>query len=465
MARAEAFLTTTPPLAGSNPYLMGNFRPVTEETIRTGPFTVEGAIPPDLFGLLLRNGPNPAVVTDPDGYHWFSGDGMLHGFELRDGELIGYRNRFVRTRMLAGEVGTPSPRGPREAIDGPANTNVVHFGGRILALVESGLPHRIDANLDTICVEDFDGTLASPMTAHPKVDPVTGGLAAFGYDPFGPPFLRYHEFDQTGQLIWTTAIDLPTCVMVHDACVTATQIGFFDLPVEFDLQLAMEGAMLPFAFNHEGRSRVGVLNRGGAGDSVQWYSVDPCYVFHVVNAFDDEDGALVADLYCYDRTFDTGRGRLLGSALPRLERWRMARQGTAVERTVLCDRPAEFPRVDDAVAGHPYGFGFAAQLGRRDGLDVFPGYVKFDATRQTTSTIELPEHRQGGEPIFVRAADGRTDEEGWLLCVEYDRTRDASDLVVYDAHAFTGRPEARIELPVRVPFGFHGNFIPGVTLR
>jgi carotenoid cleavage dioxygenase len=180
---------------------------------------------------------------------------------------------------------------------------------------------------------------------------------------------------------------------------------------------------------------VGVLNRGTSGEFVQWYDVDPCYVFHVVNAFDDADGALVADLYCYDRTFDTGQGGLLGSTLPRLERWRMARTGRRVERTVLCDRPAEFPRVDGAVATRPYHHAYAAKLGRQDGLDTFPGYVKIDAQRGTTTHVELPSHLQGGEPIFVRADDGRT-----------------------------GKAEARIELPVRVPFGFHGAFLDGTTI-
>lgn len=458
MARAEAFLTTTAPLAGSNPYLMGNFRPVVEETVRTGPFTVEGAIPPDLNGLLLRNGPNPAVVQNSDTYHWFSGDGMLHGLELRDGALLGYRNRFVRTRMLADEIGTMSPRGPREAINGPANTNVISFANRILVLVESGLPHRMTPDLETVCVEDFDGTLASPMTAHPKIDPETGAMAAFGYDPFGPPYLRYHEITPEGKIVWTTAIDLPSCVMIHDAMVSATQIGFFDLPVGLDTELAMAGVALPFRFDPEGRSRVGLLDRGTPGERVQWLSVEPCYVFHVVNAFDD--GAdLVADLYCYDRTFDTGMGRLLGSALPRLERWRMSPTATAVHRTVLDDLPAEFPRIDDAMAGRPYAHGYATQIARRDGLDAFPGYVKINADHGTVARIDLPDHLQASEPIFVRASDGKTDEEGWLLAVEYDRTSDSSDLVIYDAHAFSAKPEARIHLPVRIPFGFHGAYL------
>jgi carotenoid cleavage dioxygenase len=153
---------------------------------------------------------------------------------------------------------------------------------------------------------------------------------------------------------------------------------------------------------------------------------------------------------------------LLGSSLPRLERWRLCPGEVRVNRTIIDDLALEFPVTDRAVQSHPYAHAFAAQLGRRDGLDRFPGYVKYDLKRQTSVRIDLPEHLQGSEPLFVRANDGRGDDEGYLLCVEYDRSRDQSDLVIYDAHDFRAKPEARIQLPVRIPFGFHGTFLAGV---
>ena len=162
-----------------NPYLEGNFAPVLEERTDDRELEVTGVIPPDLEGRLLRNGPNPvSTPADPSDYHWFSGDGMIHAVSLAGGKATGYRNRWVRTRALAGKVATAEPKGPRESIDGPANTHVIRHAGTTLALVESGFPHALSPDLDRARVHDFDSTLSSPMTAHPKLDPATGELDA-----------------------------------------------------------------------------------------------------------------------------------------------------------------------------------------------------------------------------------------------------------------------------------------------
>ncbi|MEI6701384.1 MAG: carotenoid oxygenase family protein, partial [Actinomycetota bacterium] len=214
----------------------------------------------------------------------------------------------------------------------------------------------------------------------------------------------------------------------------------------------------PFAFDDQLQARVGVLGRGEPGTRIRWYEIEPCYVFHVANAFDDGDD-MIADVVVYNRTFDLGFGGLLGSDLPRLERWRFPADGKRVIRTPIDDRALEFPVIDRQVAGSSYNHMYGALFARRDGLDRFPGYVKYNANTGESSRIELPDHLQGNEPLFVRAEDGKADDEGWLVCVEYDRSRDASDLVIYDAHSMTNKPEARVHLPVRIPFGFHGTFV------
>ena len=101
-----------------NPYLVGNYAPVSVELTVETPLPIDGALPPVLEGLLVRNGPNPAVVPDPARYHWFSGDGMVHAIELRGGRAVSYRNRYVRTRKLPPRSGHPASRGPRQPIDG-----------------------------------------------------------------------------------------------------------------------------------------------------------------------------------------------------------------------------------------------------------------------------------------------------------------------------------------------------------
>lgn len=444
-----------------NPYLEGNFAPVREERSDDHELPVTGVIPPDLDGRLLRNGPNPVTIpADPSDYHWFSGDGMLHAISLSGSRATGYRNRWVRTRALANQVATERPAGPSEPINGPANTHVIRHAGTTMALVESGLPHAISPSLDRARVHDFDATLASPMTAHPKVDPGTGQLIFFGVDPFGPPFLRYHVVDATGVLTESVDIDIPRATMMHDFAVTSTRAVFMDLPVVFDADLALAGRPLPYRWDSEGTSRLGIMARDDAEAGVRWITMDPSYVFHVMNAFDDGD-RIVLDVLRYDRAFDTQPGQSIAHSSPTLFRWTIDPAGAgSVAETRWDDLPAEFPRIDPAVAGRPYRFGYCTALGADPDHPAMGGLIKYDLGRDDRQRFDPGPGRSAGEPVFVRAADGSGEDEGWVLSVVYDAGTDRSDLVILDATSFGGPPVATVHLPVRVPFGFHGSWVP-----
>ncbi|MBF6556089.1 MAG: carotenoid oxygenase family protein [Acidimicrobiales bacterium] len=443
-----------------NPYLHGNFAPVHDERSDDHELPVTGVIPPDLNGRLLRNGPNPAVApVDEDDYHWFSGDGMIHSISLADGKATGYRNRWVRTRALAAKLETAAPKGPSEPLDGPANTHVIRHGGTTLALVESGFPHAVSPDLSRARVHDFDGGLASPMTAHPKVDPATGELIFFGSDVFGPPFLRYHVVDADGRLVRTEDIDIPRATMIHDFGVTSTRAVFLDLPVVFDLQLASQGRTLPYRWLPEAGARVGVMPRSGGNADLHWIGIDPVYAFHVLNCYDDAD-AVVLDVIRYDRAFDTGPGEAITSVVPALARWTVNLATNRVSEQQLDDTAVEFPRIDPAVAGLPHRYGYCTRVGDRADQPAQHGLVKYDLHRDESTRYEPGDARASGEPVFVRAADGSGEDEGWVLTIVYDATRDASDLVILDATSFAGPPVATVHLPARVPFGFHGSWVP-----
>lgn len=452
-----SLLSVEPPPRGANPYLQGNFAPLPAE-VETGELWTEGTLPPDLDGYLLRTGPNPAMVPDPGRYHWFSGDGMVHAIALREGRAVGHRSRWVRTRRLSAELGTPAPAGPSEAIDGPANTHVVHHAGRILALCESGLPHRLDRDLSTVRVEDFDGSLSVPMTAHPHRDPRTGSLVAFGYDPFGPPYLWVYEVDPQGTVSWSRSVELDRCVMVHDMAVTQTRTVVFDLGVVLDEDLALAGHALPFRWDPGHANRIGLVDRGDPEAAVTWIGVDPCFVYHVMGAYDD-GGEVVVDLAVHGASFDLGFGGRLGSGRPVLERWRINETSRTVTRDVVDDRSVEFPRIDELHETLPFRFGYAAEMDPGLGVEQFGGLLKFDRARGEVEAFRPSRGVAMGEPIFVRADDGRSDEEGWVLSVGYDPARDASDLYVLDASSFGNEPVAVVHLPGRIPFGFHGSFV------
>lgn len=465
MTSATPAASDPPPNPAPNPYLAGNFAPVRDER-DDADLPVTGAIPPELDGLLLRNGPNPILDPDPATYHWFLGDGMLHGIELRGGTAR-YRNRWVRTRTASATLGEPAaqPDAPPEVngIEAKANTHVVTHAGRIYALVESSLPTEVRPDLSTAGAVDFGGALTTPFTAHPKVDPSTGEMLFFGYDFFGPPFLRYHVVGPDSRLVRSEVIEIPAPVMMHDWGVTATRVVFLDLPVVFDVNLV--GVQpFPFTWRPELGARVGVMPRSGSGADVTWIEIEPCYVFHPMNAYDDAGGNVVIDVVRYPDTFATETQGPGASATTRLERWTIDPVGRKVAIEVLDDVGQEFPRIDDRLMGRPHRYGYATEVSLDSTLHDVGSLRKHDVVSAKVERHEVGPGRSAGEAVFVPAAPDAGEDHGWVLSVVYDATRDSSDLLVVDATDFEAAPVATVHLPRRVPFGFHGSWVPGGSL-
>ena len=95
----------------TNRYLETDFAPLDQEYTLTD-LEVIGTIPDYLDGRYLRNGPNPIGEIDPELYHWFVGDGMVHGIRIRDGKAEWYRNRWVRGPQTREALGETPPAGP-----------------------------------------------------------------------------------------------------------------------------------------------------------------------------------------------------------------------------------------------------------------------------------------------------------------------------------------------------------------
>jgi len=433
-------------------HLQGNFAPVQEEKTAFD-LEVRGAIPPELSGLYLRNGPNPRSGRSP---HWFFGDGMVHGVALADGEAQWYRNRWVRTRpYLEGDEAAMliQPDGSVDRTVAKANTNIVGHAGRLLALVESSLPTELTRELETVGSDDFCGKLTTAMTAHPKFCPVTGEMHFFGYG-FTPPYLTYYCANAAGELVRSEVIEVPGPTMMHDFAITERHVIFMDLPVVFDGERAMQGTM-PYAWSDDYGARLGIMPRGGGGAQVRWFEVDPCYVFHPLNAHAEGD-EVVLDVARYpeiwrDSPADFGRAFL--------HRFRVDLTSGQVREEGLDDRGIEFPRVDPRCEGRAHRFGYAVCLDLLTSQTA-SALVQYDLARGEAKTHEFGPGCAPGEGVFVPASADASEDEGWVMSFVYDRARDASALVVLDATSFDGPPVATVALPQRVPFGFHGNWIP-----
>ena len=254
-------------------------------------------------------------MPEPAAYHWFTGDGMVHGIRLRDGRAEWYRNRWVRSADVARALGEqPRPGAVHAGMDFAPNTNVIGHAGRTFAIVEAGArPYELTDELETIGPCDFGGTLEGGYTAHPKRDPLTGELYAVSY------------FFGWGNDVEVTVIDAAGTgalargestmggpVSVHDSAITQRYVVLLDLPVTFSMEAVASGASFPYRWQEGYHARVGLLPRDGDSTDVVWHDVEPCYVFHPMNAFDEPDGdGIVLDVVRHPSMFRT---QLLGPA-------------------------------------------------------------------------------------------------------------------------------------------------------
>lgn len=442
---ADATITT-------NGFLEGNYAPVSEE-ITSEQLEVTGRLPAALDGTYLRTGPNPRGDVPP-AYHWFMGDGMVHGVCIRDGQALWYRNRWVRTDAMAAQMGEDRKPGPTQPLLDLSNTNVVQFADRILSLTETCYPYELSPELETLRRTDFDGRLPHGLTAHPKIDPLTGELHAFSYW-FEEPYLIYHVIDTSGRVRTTEPISLPAPVSMHDFAITRNNVVFFDQPAVLDFE-AFATRGFPAVWRPENGARVGVLPRDGTDHDIRWFETELCYCFHPMNAFDDGD-TVVVDVPRLPSAYDTGP---IAHESTRLERWTIDPADSKVRADLIDDTPQEFCRVDDRVIGSAHRYGYTIATGRDgafDGTRVF----KHDFRAGSRQAHDFGHGRHPGEFVFVPDPD-RADEEdgGWLIGFVHD---DRATFAVLDAQDVAADPVATVRLPGRVPYGFHGNWIPNVA--
>ena len=419
----------------------GNYAPVADE-LTAFDLPVEGAIPPALNGWYLRNGPNPRQATQ----HWFTGDGMIHGVRLENGRAAWYRNRWVRTESFESPFPVYNSDGTRNLHSSVANTHVVNHAGKTLALVESSLPYEIRNDLQTIGAYDFGGKLVDSMTAHPKICPTTNELHFFGYGNIFAPHVTYHRADADGELTINRPVDVPGLTMMHDFALTASHVIFMDLPIVFEIDIATRGERdMPYRWNDNYGARLGVLRRDDPFGAIRWFDIDPCYVFHVANAYDVGNSIVLQAVRYPELWRDSGDFGVDGV----MWRWTIDLGSGTVDECQLDDRGVEFPRIDDRLAGLPARYAIAVGT---------HSLIRYDMDRGTADEHRFPEGTPG-EAVFV-AADSTGDERsGWYLTYVYDEVRSGSDLVILDATDMTAGPVARVRLPQRVPHGFHGNWI------
>lgn len=434
-------------------YLEENFAPVEREVTELE-LDVVGSIPEELRGRYLRNGPNPMGTVDASTHHWFSGEGMVHGVRLEAGRADWYRNRWVRDADIVEALGEEAAG---RKLAGSNNTHVIGHAGRTWAIVEAGSPPvELGYELDTVGANNFFGSLTDmAFSAHPKIDPDTGDLHAMAYS--WPGFLdhvQYVHVGRDGRVKETRNIPVPGMVMMHDMSLTPNYVVIYDLPVTISPAMLQRGMNFPFAWNPDYAPRVGLLPRSGG--EVLWCDVAPCYVFHPMNAHEDAQGNVVLDVCRYERMFVSDVHGPFGDSLATLDRWTVNPTTRKVSEQRIDDRAQEFPRVHPDLNSKPYRYGYSAAVEDNG----FPRINKQDLQTGTTSHFELGAGRHTGEPYFVPRAGASAEDDGYLMSFVFDEGRQKSELLIIDAQDFTRQPLARVLLPARVPYGFHGSWVP-----
>jgi carotenoid cleavage dioxygenase-like enzyme len=462
-----------------NFFLRGVFAPTSRE-ITADNLQVEGEIPQDLFGIYLRNGPNP-IFQPRDRYHWFDGDGMVHAIEFREGRAT-YRNRWITTEGFLAEqqaqraiwpglMDKPDRYVPRGAgsdgwLKDTANTDLVFHNGYALALwYQCGVPYKIEARtLQTVGIENFRGALKRTVSAHAKVDPVTGELLFFDYST-KPPLMTYNVVSASGELKHHISIDVPGPRLPHDMAFTPHYSVLMDLPLFWDPDLLARGIHKVSYFPHL-PSRFAIVPRYGDAGEVRWFETSPCYIYHVVNAWEDGD-EIVMDacrVIGPEPKSARGEGELARMrAFLRLEaelyRWRFNLATGVAREERVDDQRIEWPTIHRGKMGRRTRYAYSSLVPH------FEGLVKYDLERNTSERYLFGAGRAANECPFAPRLGAADEDDGYLVAFVSDANGgDQGEVVILNAKDIAAGPIGRLKIPQRVPVGFHALWIPGEQL-
>jgi carotenoid cleavage dioxygenase len=217
---------------------------------------------------------------------------------------------------------------------------------------------------------------------------------------------------------------------------------------------ATSGTVLPYSWDPHRPARVGVLPRDGGPADLRWLDVEPCYVYHPVNAYDDGPGRIVVEVPRHASAFSTPE-RSPGGATLTMDRWTLDVPAGKVIEERLDDASQEFPRIDERLVGRRHRYAWTVTF---DPDAAVAAVIKHDFASGRSDRREFGAGTIPNEFVFVPASADAGEDEGVVMGYVYDGATDRSRLEVLDAG--TLETVATVGLPARVPHGFHGSWIP-----
>ncbi|HEY1608807.1 MAG TPA: carotenoid oxygenase family protein [Paraburkholderia sp.] len=451
----------------------------------------EGTIPAQLNGAFFRVQPDPQFPPRLGDDISFNGDGMITRFHFHDGQCD-LRQRWARTdkwqrehtagKALFGAYRNPLTDDPSVggAIRGTANTNVWIHGGKLYALKEDSPALVMDpASMETHGYTRFGGRMTGQtFTAHPKLDPRSGNMIAFGYAASGlcTEDCTFYEVTPAGELVQQLWFKAPYYCMMHDFGITEDYALFHIVPSIGSWERLRQG--LPhFGFDTTLPVYLGVLPRreGATSRHIRWFKRDNCFASHVLNAF--QEGSKIH--------FDTPEARNNmfpffpdvhgaafngGEAMSYLTRWTVdlasdSEQFAGIER--LTQSAAEFPRIDDRFVGlrHPHGWLLEMDMQRPVELrGGSAGGLLMNCLLHKDLLTGEEQHWWCGpvsslqEACFIPRSESAAEGDGWIVQICNRLLEHGSELLIFDALQIARGPLAIIHIPIRMRFGLHGNW-------
>jgi carotenoid cleavage dioxygenase-like enzyme len=403
---------------------------------------------------------------------------MVHAAHFDNGRLT-YRNRWVHTEgwLEEDQAGRSTHYGIRETLKGrsdkrlkdTANTDLVGHRGRALALwYMSGDAYEIDPiTLKTLGKSSAISQSGGKISAHAKVDEITEELMFFDYGN-DAPYMHYGVVGADGALKHYVPIDLPGPRLPHDMAVTEHYSVLHDLPLFHDHD-AMALGRHKIEFHPELPSRFGVIARFGAGDSIRWFDFTPCYLYHVVNSW--EEGDWVVMVGCRYMPALDAQGRIDAQRTAknvaelvmtaRLWVWKMnVKTGEAVEHVLNDKVNAEFPTYNGRLTGRRTRYGYLVDHSESVTLQ-WAGVRKFDLDTGADlgGWSDDPQRSWYSEPWFAEADAPRSEDDGYVIAFQWNDALKRQTLDIFDARNIGQGPVTQVELPQRLPSGFHACWI------
>ncbi len=465
-----------------NPLLEGGYAPIDQE-VDAADLSAIGDIPDDIDGAYVRNGPN--IQRQPRGrYHIFDGDGMLHSARFKDGK-VDYRNRWIRTEGLAMEQeagqsiwpglmdmpdrSLPKAWGSHHWLKDVSNTDIVPFNGRLLTMFyQCGVPYLLDAEtLDTEGPIDADGLKIRQVSAHSRTDLHSGDFIFFDYD-VEPPYMTYGVLAKDGSLKHFTDIELPGARLPHDMAITDRYSILMDLPMFWDPHL-IQRDIHKVTFYPDLPSRFGIIPRTGTNADIVWFEAEPCYIYHVINAWEDGD-EVILDV-CRMRTPEPPAERLAGSIYASLIAWgaldaqyyryRFNMKTGATKEGAVDDQFVEFPTINQYFQGKKNRRSYHAYIPQGEPLRM-GGIIGFDTDTGQRDEYIYANQVYASEPVFAPKVGATSEEDGYVMTFAEDMDNDGqSELHLFDPVNIAAGPFTRIPIPQRMPMGFHACWMPG----